>query len=51
MNTVNALDGGVLWHTQSLPEDGRAVTYGGITYDMFDVMYMAAGRAACWRST
>src|SRR5690606_37693436 len=44
VNTVNALDGGVLWHTQSLPpEDGRTVTYGGITYDMFDVMYMAAG--------
>ena len=44
VNTVDAHDGGVLWHTQSLPpEDGRPVTYGGITYDTFDVMYLAAG--------
>jgi len=44
VNTIDAHDGGVFWHAQSLPpEDGRPVTYGGITYDMFDVMYLAAG--------
>lgn len=44
INTVDVHDGGVFWHTQSLPpEDGRAVTYGGLTYDTFDVMYLAAG--------
>ncbi|MCC6801170.1 MAG: pre-peptidase C-terminal domain-containing protein [Anaerolineae bacterium] len=41
--TVNAHDGGVLWHTQTPREEDRAVTFGGITYDMFEVMYLAAG--------
>lgn len=37
-------DGGVLWHyVAPQPEDGRVVRAGGIVYDMFNVMYMAAG--------
>ena len=37
-------DGGVLWHyIAPQPEGGRVVRAGGIVYDMFNVMYMAAG--------
>lgn len=37
-------DGGVFWHYQSpQPTSGRVVVAGGITYDMFDVLYMAVG--------
>lgn len=37
-------DGGVLWHyVAPQPGDGRVVNAGGITFDMFNVMYMAAG--------
>ena len=43
VTTVNAHDGGVLWHTQTPSDEGRAVVFGGITYDMFEVMYLAAG--------
>ncbi len=44
VNTVNAHDGGVMWHYQALPPtDGRPIVLGGLTYDMFDVMYLAAG--------
>lgn len=42
--TVTSNDGGVLWHLQETPpESGRVVQAGGITYDMFEVMYMAVG--------
>ena len=39
-------DGGVLWHYQAAPaEDGLPpVTLGGVTYDQFNLMYVAAGR-------
>jgi hypothetical protein len=41
---VTSNDGGVFWHFQSpQPDSGRVVQAGGITYDMFDVMYVAAG--------
>jgi hypothetical protein len=44
IQTVDSNDGGVLWHYQAPPPgDWRVVTAGGITFDMFDVMYMAAG--------
>ncbi|MBN1203032.1 MAG: hypothetical protein JXJ20_14375 [Anaerolineae bacterium] len=42
--SVISNDGGVFWHLQEpQPESGRVVRAGGITYDMFDVMYMALG--------
>lgn len=41
---ITSNDGGVFWHFQSpQPDSGRVVQAGGITYDMFDVMYVAAG--------
>lgn len=44
MDTLVSNDGGVLWHFLSgQPESGRVVAAGGITYDSFNVMYMAAG--------
>ncbi|NDJ77069.1 MAG: hypothetical protein GYB65_12510 [Chloroflexi bacterium] len=37
-------DGGVLWHYQQpQPDNDRVLAAGGITYDMFDVMYMVSG--------
>jgi len=36
-------DGGVIRHYQEPQPEGRVVRAGGIVYDMFDLMYMAAG--------
>ena len=37
-------DGGVLWHfVAPPPESGRVVQAGGLVYDTFDIMYVAAG--------
>jgi len=42
--TLNVRDGGVLWQYQAAPpEDGRTVRAGGVLYDPFDVLYLAAG--------
>lgn len=44
VETITAHDGGVLWQfVAPQPEDGRAVRLGGLVYDMFNVMYIAAG--------
>jgi hypothetical protein len=44
LERVISNDGGVMWHYQEpQPDSGRVVNAGGITYDMFDVMYMTAG--------
>ncbi len=44
LERVISNDGGVFWQYQELPPDsGRIVSAGGITYDMFGVMYMAVG--------
>lgn len=44
MQNIPLNDGGVLWHYVSpQPDSGRVVDLGGITFDMFDVMYVAAG--------
>ncbi len=44
VQTITSNDGGVLWHYLATPpQSGRVVVAGGITYDMFDVMYMAVG--------
>ncbi len=44
VQTVTSNDGGVLWqYLARQPESGRVVRAGGITYDMFNVMYMAVG--------
>jgi hypothetical protein len=44
VETVTSNDGGVLWHyIAAPPASGRVVVAGGITFDMFDVMYMAVG--------
>lgn len=44
MDTLISNDGGVLWqYISGQPDSGRVVTAGGITFDEFNVMYMAAG--------
>ncbi len=43
MANLPANDGGVLWHYSAPQPEGRTVRAGGITFDMFNVMYMAAG--------
>ncbi|MBN1679010.1 MAG: hypothetical protein JW966_01875 [Anaerolineae bacterium] len=47
LERVISNDGGVFWHYQSAPpgppDDWRLVQGGGLTYDMFDILYMAAG--------
>ncbi|MBP8972531.1 MAG: hypothetical protein KBH93_01535 [Anaerolineae bacterium] len=44
VEAITAYDGGVLWQfVAPQPEDGRAVRLGGLVYDMFNVMYIAAG--------
>ena len=44
VQTITSNDGGVLWHYLATPpQSGRVVVAGGITFDMFDVMYMAVG--------
>ncbi|MBN2306256.1 MAG: hypothetical protein JXQ72_17370 [Anaerolineae bacterium] len=44
LDAITSNDGGVLWHYQEAqPSSGRAVQLGGIVYDMFDLMYIAAG--------
>ncbi|GIV81481.1 MAG: hypothetical protein KatS3mg051_0835 [Anaerolineae bacterium] len=44
MTRLTTNDGGVLWHyVAPQPESRRMVRAGGIVYDMFNVMYMAAG--------
>lgn len=41
---IIANDGGVFWHYQTgQPSDGKALQLGGIVYDSFGVMYIAAG--------
>lgn len=42
---VNADDGGMLWQYQSAPGEAGNLRAGGITYDTFGVVYMAAGPA------
>ena len=36
-------DGGVLWHYQTTRTEARPLELGGLTYDDFNVMYVAAG--------
>ncbi len=44
VETITAHDGGVLWQfVAPQPADGRTVRLGGLVYDMFNVMYIAAG--------
>lgn len=44
IESITANDGGVLWHFQTgQPGDWRVVQAGGITFDPYDVMYMAVG--------
>jgi hypothetical protein len=44
IENITANDGGVLWQFVSgQPDSGRVVQAGGITFDEFDVMYMAVG--------
>lgn len=44
IENITANDGGVLWQFLSgQPPSGRVVQAGGITFDDFDVMYMAVG--------
>lgn len=41
--TLPDSDGGVLWHYQSGQTNDTPLTLGGLTYDEFGVMYVAAG--------
>jgi hypothetical protein len=43
VETITAHDGGVLWQLVTPPADGRVVRLGGLVYDPFNVMYIAAG--------
>ncbi|MEB2287111.1 MAG: hypothetical protein OZ934_03270 [Anaerolineae bacterium] len=44
VETIITHDGGVLWQFAApQPDDGRAVRLGGLVYDPFNVMYIAAG--------
>jgi hypothetical protein len=44
IKSITTNDGGVLWQYESpQPTNGRVVAAGGITFDMFGVMYMTAG--------
>lgn len=45
LQAVNADDGGMLWQYQPTPEEAGNLRAGGITYDTFGVVYMAAGPA------
>lgn len=36
-------DGGVLWHYQTTRTEARPLELGGLTYDDFNIMYVAAG--------
>lgn len=42
---ITANDGGVMWHYREPQPGDRTVRAGGITYDTFGIMYMAAGPA------